>query len=224
MGQLVPKGIDMRRLFPTLMLATALVAAGSPASAAQLDPREAPKVTGDVSDPARGCSKDVAKRKGRIAAVGLTCSHAYFLQGGSARAYMVVWQQTRVKARKGWCAKRVTSEITSGAQSRIEDVAPTSNMRTQRSRKRTVKYQTTAGNTLAEAATFEQTFILRPRAILNSREMLAGGQEVARSEWRGSIRKAVAVVHAVEVSWSSTLSQPEISPVVDYRIKRQANC
>lgn len=204
----------------------ALVGTATPAQAAQLDPRTEPEISGgSLSDPARACSRHVTKREARTAAVLRSCTFLY-VQGMSVdRTHAVVWKQVRAKARKGFCLKRIDSDLTRGhdMSNSFDQLVPGAPLEAGKSKRVETSLTVDAGGTMSEPATVRQSYVLRPNRIRVSTQMTDVGERF-RAAWRGSTRRAAAVVSGVDFSWNTAVGGPGVNSSSSYRIKRQTSC
>jgi hypothetical protein len=166
---------------------------------AQLDARDRPNVSGPLVHTAGSCDTGRPRAGGQVAVVLRACSDVYTFKAGKEtdpnRNYDVIWLQTTVEPRNGYCATDATSTLTVPKGSRIERKAP----RKKRTDER-IRYQTRlvakAGGTAVNNGVVKQGFALYPRIMDPTLE----GRTLTL-EWRGRTSKTVAFALGVEVSY-----------------------
>lgn len=213
------------RRFLLVLGVVALVGTATPAQAAQLDPRTEPEISGgSLSDPARSCSRHVTKRGGRKAAVLRSCTFLY-VQGMSLdRTHAVVWKQVWAQTRNGFCLKRIDSDLTRGLEmNSFDQVVPNGSLSTAKPKRVEASLTVDAGGTMTEPATVRQPYVLRPNRVRGTLRMTEAGERF-RTAWRGSTRRAVAVVSGIDFSWNTALGTPSVGSISGYGIKKQASC
>lgn len=166
---------------------------------AQLDPREGPNVSGPLIRTGGNCDSGRERAGGQVAVVMRACSDVYGFKAGKetdpTRDYDVIWLQTSVEPRNGFCATDVTSTLTVPKGTRIERKAP----RYKRTDER-IRYQTrlvaTAGGSAVRNGVVKQGFGLLPRVM----DPTVVGRTFTL-EWRGRTAKTLAFAMGVEVSY-----------------------
>ncbi len=169
-------------------------------ASAQLDARDRPNVSGPLIHTGGSC--DAGRQRdanGRVAVVSRACSDVYGFKAGKEtdpnRDYDVIWLQTSVEPRNGYCATDVTSTLKVPKGTRIERKAP----RYKRTDER-IRYQTRlvarAGGSAVRNGVVRQGFGLLPRVM----DPTVEGRTFTL-EWRGKTAKKLGFAMGVEVSY-----------------------
>lgn len=208
-----------------LLAAVFLVAAPTVASAArQMNAADEPEVTGNLELRSDDCrsqeEKDSATRD--VIARGKTCLRVYSYSPASEtdtqRNYGVVWLQSNVNSRLGWCAASVESDIDLPKIVTVESKAPKRMDVKRRKTFDTILTTDAAGNGTEEAS-IKQTQILYPRTI---RTPVLEDRNVFRLKWRGVENARLGFASGAEISWPVD-EEPRITFRLNYELKK-ATC
>ncbi len=166
---------------------------------AQLDARDNPRVSGPLRHTGGSCEADRERFGGQVVALSRSCGDVYGFdpdrENDANRNYDVIWIQSYVDARNGFCATKVRSILTVPRGTRIERKAPRYERTDEKIRFRT-RLVAKAGGTAERNGVVRQGFALRPRVLDPS---LDGRTFVV--EWRGNSAAPLAFALGVEVSY-----------------------
>lgn len=217
-------GFGFRVWAGSLLAVVMLAGAGVPAGAAQLGAREDPEATGPLARVSKDCSSKAERHNGKVVANTTSCTYFYAFnparESDSGRNFGVMWLQTSVNARNGWCTRKVNSDI------RIPDVARAHARgpgRVQTDHKRRVRARVTAD---AQGATsrpgaVEQGFTLRPRLI---EPVTLKGPKRFRLKWRGKSARRLAFALGAELSWPRRTPPGSLVTAVGYEFEKRPDC
>lgn len=188
-------------------LAFVIVAAG--AAWGQLQARENPRVRGPLGRVGGSCSTNRDRANGEVVVVSKSCGD-YYLFNSSAenspnRDFAVIWLQSNVDPRPGWCATEVKSVIRAPRGSRIEAAKPRG-MRTNERQFVTTRLVANANGTADENGVIKNGFVLYPNRVKRELE----GHKF-KLTWRGRKSKEVAFAMGVEISFPDN-EPPEANP------------
>lgn len=203
------------------------VIGASPVSAKQMDAREAPTVTGPLEAGDMQCRKaNVTRNDEKLAAVRL-CSTLYALDpatdGDEANDYGVLWVQSNVDAKNGWCASRVRTKALVKSGGTLYDVAPGKTAKTSKRQKVRVRLTLDAHENPESTSTLTQRYLLFPRRVKPLVEATKQGTRVT-TEWLGSAGRKLAFAMGLELSWPAGIGSPEMSPSMTYKFEKKGSC
>ena len=195
--------------FAALIAAVGLAVVPAPAEAAQLDARDNPKVSGPLSHAGGACTTDREKSGGELAVVSRACGDVYGFnpeaEGNKRRNYDVVWLQTNVDPRNGWCVTEARSIIRVPKGYRIEGWAPRKERADTKRRVRT-RLVATAGGTAENNGVVKNSWVLVPKVAdptVTRRKLIL--------EWRGETGRKLGFALGVEVSFRAN-DRPAADP------------
>ncbi len=166
---------------------------------AQLDAREAPNVSGPLIHTGGSCDAGRERAGGQVVVVLRACSDVYGFKAGKEtdpnRDYEVIWLQTSVEPRNGFCATDVTSTLKVPKGTRIERKAPRYKRTDERIRYKT-RLVARAGGSAVRRGVVKQKFGLLPRVL----DPTVRGRTFTL-EWRGRTSKALGFAMGVEISY-----------------------
>ena len=208
------------------LLALVAVFAALPASGAlaeQMNASDDPEVTGNLELRSDDCRSQQEKDDaGEVIATGKTCLRVYgyspAAETDTERNYGVVWLQSNVNSRAGWCAAIVLSDIDLPAIVEVEAKRPRSMELERRKTYDTIITTNAAGNGTEEASV-KQTQILYPAVIRTS---VMEDTNIFRLRWRGLRNEKLGFASGAEISWPVD-EEPRITFRLNYELK-QANC
>ena len=168
------------------------------------------------------CLSDNIKVDGKIAALTDICSFVLTFppeRETHGNDFGAAWVQTSVDARRGYCAKRVTTRVTPPAGVFYNELATTSP--TSLSKRRVATSTLPVGASLDETDRFswiEQSFFAYPGKLAAPQ----GGDKLV---WTGSSRAELAFATGVAIGWTPG-SAPAQQPVGDVSAKvvKQRRC
>jgi hypothetical protein len=199
-----PKTMKRRLILLSLLVIATLVASIT-AAGAQLDARDDPKITKQLSIDDRGpgskkCEKDKDfTESGRPAVVSRACTYPFAFNPGKDkdpnRDYRVFWLQSSVHPRNNFCVTDVVSQITIPDGFRIESKTP--RFKRTDSRKRVkVRLRVDGGGGRKNDQFVTQRFGLHPRTL---RPDLDGNSLTV--DWDGATRGDLGFAMGIAVSY-----------------------
>ena len=216
------------------MLALALILPATPAFAKQMDVRDEPTSSGEVDLVTSQCGRAEKKVDGQVAAVARSCLYFYEFdsadESDAALDYGIVWLQTTLNAREGWCTTKVNSDVRllEGTTPYADGMAPAEQLTTDIKKTVTVKLATKARENSALEGSVEQSFDLYPMsatAILKEIKKTPQEDHLFRLQWKGSSRKKLGFASGIEVSWDAFEGRPEEFPIwVRFQLAKQPSC
>jgi hypothetical protein len=213
-----------RGVLPLLVLG--LLASAPAAVARQTDAFDKPSVTGPLIFDSRNCGRHKTRNNLEdVVAVAKSCIRFYVFdprkESNVGRDFGVIWLQTNVNGRKGYCASSVRSDIAIPGRARLLSSKPTFKRAT-RPRAARTRIVADAAEGAVTNATIKRGFVMHPR---NLRGRLRQQGSVFRSVWYGLSRNKLAFVSAVEISWSAVDGPPkQVSSRLVYELRRHRVC
>ncbi len=209
-----------------------LVVTVSPAAAEQLDAREEPTVEGALTEDQTDCSTTTETRKGEVVAHLRLCYWLYRLapatDGNAEDDFAIMWIQTEVDARRGWCAQEVRNSI-KVTDAQMHQVAPRRRIETDDIKRVTTRLVADAQGTASETGSVTQSFDLYPGVLRRptfTATMDTSGTETVKyiSRWNGSSRQNLAFAAGAEIEWVAAEGLPPIEPRLGYTIVERKRC
>lgn len=189
---------------------------------AQLDARERPRVTGPLAFVNKVCDRRSERAGGRVIATSRSCLRFYAFDPGkennSRRDFGVVWLQSNVNARTGWCATQVRSVIDFPRRVRTLGTTPGSH---RSSNARRIRARLRVSNATDKPGTIQNGFEMYPRRLLTG---LVDQKTSFRATWRGSTRRALGFAQGVELSWRANAGAPRVGSVLNFALARSRSC
>ena len=198
-----------------------IVIPAAPADA-QLDARARPHVRGPLAFVNKICDRRPERAGGRLIATSRSCLRFYAFdpakEKDSRRNFGVVWMQSNVNARRGWCATRAKSIITFPRRVHVLETTPgglsTSDARHTQARLR-------ISHATDKPATIQNAFKLYPRRL---RTGLDNEGTSFHAAWRGSTQRALGFALGVELSWQANDGPPRFGSILDFALARSRSC
>ena len=217
----------MRRSILFLIAVALLVpvtgAAGAPA---QLDARDQPSVSGPLEQRSSQCKVERERFEGDVVAVGKTCLRVYLLDPESEtdanRNYGVVWLQSNLNSRNGWCGIKVQSDVSLPSDVVVERRAPRGVTTIGRRKRMTTRITATANGTASTNGVVSAEATVYPREIRS--RLLQEPEQVFRLRWVGSSARKLAFASGAEISWPADSAPRGISFRLNYSLKQDARC
>jgi hypothetical protein len=216
--------VKAARILLVLLFSLALI---EPAMARQLDAADDPLVSGPLTGGEPSCT-ETTKYNGKepdqeVVAVVELCARLYLWDIGSVvdetRDHGILWLQSDVDPRNGWCAGRVTTRALIGPTGDVAQIAPTKAIKTSERKKVTVELISDAEGAAAEEASVIQSFWLRKNTLRPRIAEIEGGTRV-KLTWRGSSGAKLAFALGIEVSWDATEESPSMEPRLGYEFSK----
>lgn len=210
-----------------LAAVTAGLALGLAAPAlAQLDARDDPVVSGPLASAGEGkkCRATKYEVEGEVVARAKICLFLYSfdaaMEDDETNDYGVMWAQTNVDTRGGWCAFNVHTEVYLPSEMPIHNRVPKAQKIPGR-KKVAWKLNVDASGHASEAGTVKKALTLFPSALSRSRKDAGDGMDLVRVTWRGETAAKLGFVSGLEVSWPVETGPPDAVPFrVEYPIRQ----
>ncbi len=209
-------------------ISAALVALlGSPA-AAQLDARSEPVVTGPLSTLGEGkkCRATKYEVEGEVVARAKVCLFLYSfdpaMEEDDANDYGVMWAQTNVDTRGGWCAFKVHTEVYVPDDMPLHNRVPKAQEIPKR-KKVVWKLNVDADGNATEKGSVKKGLTLYPKSLSRSRseDDTYDNKDLVRVTWRGETAAKLGFISGMEVSWPVDAGPPDAVPFrVEYPIRQ----
>jgi hypothetical protein len=184
-------------------------------------------VDGPLVEQSGQCASDKPRSdSGEIEAVAKACIRFYKLDDADetnpARDYGVLWLQTGVDARAGWCIYSAVADIVLPTDTSFEAQVPPRLTEIKTKRDLTVHLNVDAGGMIDTPASVEQTIVAYPDAI---RTVRANDGDAVRLRWKGHTRGALAFVAGAEISWDPVVGPPNLTQYrFDYDLSAAKRC
>jgi hypothetical protein len=196
------------------------------AGARQLDASDYPKTSGPLSLETRECGRRKTRsQSGEVVAVATSCLYFYSFdaskEGSVNRDFGVIWLQTNVNARPGWCTTSISSEIDVPGRARLHSHKPA--LKEASSKRRVFTgLRLNARDSAVKAASIGRRFVLYARRM---RGLVRADRRIFRTVWYGRSSRRLATVSGIEVSWRAAGGPPEsLSSRLGYDVERGTSC
>ena len=190
-------------------------------AATQMDAGDDPEVTGALELETDECRRQRESYRGNTVASGKTCLRIYTFDPASetddARNYGVVWLQSNLNSRRGWCGSEVLSDVDLPDDITVESRAPRS-IELNRHKSYQTSLTAEAGGTATNTdSSIRQDQILYPKEV---RTRILDKDNVFRLKWVGLENTKLGFASGAEISWASDDSPGGISFRLNYQLKR----
>jgi hypothetical protein len=196
------------------------------AGARQRDASDSPRITGPLTPETRECGRrKTREQSGDVVAVAKSCLYFYSFdpskEANVRRDYGVIWLQTNVNARQGWCTTSISSDIDVPARARLHSHKPT--LKEASSKRRVFTgLLLNARDSAVNDASIGRRFVLYSRTM---RGLVRADRTIFRTVWYGRSSRKLATVSGIEVSWRASEGPPEsLTSRLGYDVKRRASC
>jgi hypothetical protein len=194
-----------RRGVVVVTIAAALcLGVAAPALADQLQAKDEPKVSDNLVSRGKKCATKRDTHDDVVVAVVKACQRFYTLdpagEDNEARDYGVLWLQTTIDPKPGWCVTRAKSDMVFPARAKVVGRAPEDEETARNPKKLKTTLTADAGGHAATAGSISQTSTLYPdkqTPTLTKRDKTTQ----FRVTWTGSSGEQLAFVSGVHVSW-----------------------
>lgn len=206
-------------------LAVLCLAAPSSAGSTQLSAGDAPRTSGPVRAQGKHeCGRQNFRFEGRVVAKMRMCLWLFELDDDAEddddRDFGAVWMQSTVDPEPGYCAVRVSNEITVPSPTEVIGRAPRAGKFTKKTPV-TTTLDLDAGGKAKEEAAIANDHILHKGKLTWRRNQPAGGDTKSKLTWKGTGSEKLAFVTALEISWPKDGAPPERVPFsVRYPLRR----
>lgn len=215
----------------TALALVMLVASASPAAARQMNARDEPVLMGPLQTSEPICEK-ATERHGtgndsEVVAKVKLCTRLIELdpttEDDDLRDYGILWLQSNVDARNGWCATKVDTSAHIREAGMVHNYVPVRKHKIAKKTKTTLRMVPDAEGHATENAEVSQTFILRKGAFRPIATPTERGTRVI-ARWKGSSATKLAFALGVEVSWGAGVGSPRMEPGLDYGFVKRGRC
>ena len=228
-GEVTSQTVSRGTLSLALFVALCLVALLAPGAEA----RPPPKRSGPLNFDERRCSRAIEEwrnpKTGRMETVARskTCVLFYtydpLAEDDEERDFGVVWVQSRVKPRNGWCARRVASDLFVSKDTKIHTTRPKKTQGTGSSRQLRVKLGTDANGAGAKTGTVSEIIKIFPKKLRHS-TTTTDTSRVFRQRWSGLRGKPLNFASGAEVSWAIDDPPDALTSGLTYRFEKRGTC
>jgi hypothetical protein len=194
-----------------MCLAVSLFSVG-PAHADQLNAKDDPKVSDNLESQGRKCATEKDTHDGEVVAVVKACQRFYILdteaETNEERDYGVLWLQSTINPKPGWCTTSGSSDIVFSSRIRLESRAPDAEETAKRSKRLKTTLSVDADGNASTPGSISQTSTLHPDKQTPSVKRREKSTKF-RLQWTGSSGAELAFVSGVQVSWSTEEGPPQ---------------
>ncbi len=208
-----------------VLLAAGLALGGTATAATQMDASDEPQVEGPLTLENMKCERRVEKARKQTAGVIKRCLRFYRLdpaaESDGDRDYGVVWLQSNVDGRNGWCAKSVASDIVLPDAVDLHTRRPKGVTEVAERKRYRTRLVAQASGTSDDPATIRQTWTAYPKRF---RGRVRDEGRIFRLKWRGSSEAKLGFASGIEVSWATSEPPEGISYQLNFRLARDDAC
>lgn len=188
----------------------------SAAPLAQMNASDEPSVEGPLTLADTKCDRKSRTSNGERVAVIKRCLRFYTFDEATEsdvdKDYGVVWLQSNVDGRNGWCTKRAASDVLLPDDVEVHRFRPRRATSIETSQTYTTKLVADAGGTATNPGQISQEWLAYPRRV---RGLMRAEDTVFRVKWAGTSKAKLGFAGGVEISWP-----PETPPEgLSYRLK-----
>ena len=194
----------MRRVVIGLMVALAagLMPAGSAAPLPQTDASDEPAVEGPLTLTDTKCDRKTRTSDGQTVAVIKRCLRFYSFdttaESGVESDFGVVWLQSNVDSRNGWCTKRAASDVLLPEGVQVHSFSPKGPTEIEQVRTFTTRLVADAGGYATDEGRVSQQWVAYPMKV---RGLMRDEGRTFRVKWAGTTKAKLAFAGGVEISW-----------------------
>jgi hypothetical protein len=184
----------------------------TPAMAEQLAAKDDPKVSDNLVQQGKKCATERDEHDGTVVAVVKACQRFFTLdpaaEDNEARDYGVLWLQSTIDPKPGWCVTAAKSDMVFPARAKLAGRTPEAEETAKRSKRLKTELAADAGGHAATAGTISQTSTLFPDKQTPSLKKRDKTTQF-RLTWTGSSDEKLAFVSGVHVSWATEDGPPK---------------
>ena len=200
----------------TVAVATLLLSGllgGVPASADQLNAKDDPKASDNLTFMGRKCATQRDKHKRKVVAVIHSCQRFYAfdpaVEDDANRDYGVFWLQSTIDPADGWCATSVSSDVVfSSDAARVVSTAPVKTINTQDPARLVTVLPVDANNHATQEGKIKQHSRFYPDSLAAD-VTKKDGRTRFRLTWTGSSDHVLALVSGEQISWATADGPPQ---------------
>jgi hypothetical protein len=185
----------------------------TPALARQLDAKDDPKASDNLTLGGKKCATQRDKHNGKVVAVIHSCQRFYTLdtsaEDDAARDYGVFWLQSTIDPATGWCATSVASDIVfTSTAAKIVSTAPVDTLEVQDAGPLKTALDVDADGHASQSGRVSQRSRVYPEKLETAASKDAGKTRF-RVTWTGRNGHALALVSGAQVSWATDDGPPK---------------
>lgn len=218
--------VRSRWLISVTCIALLVPAMQASAQTTQMNARQAPEVSGPLSQQSLECKTQRERFQGNVVAVGKTCLRIFVLDPSSEtdvdRDYGVVWLQSTLNSSRGWCATKVQSDVNLPHDVTVERRVPRGLTEIGRRKRLTSRLVVSANGSASTNGEVTQRYIAYPDSIRTS--VRHAEFQVFRLRWLGSDERKLAFASGAEISWNENDPPGGISFRLNYELRKKARC
>jgi hypothetical protein len=189
-----------------------------PAPAEQLAATDQPVVEGPIAQHDMKCDRKLQLDGKEVAAVAKRCLRFYRFDTGAEtdpeRDYGVLWLQSTVDSRNGWCARQVASKIVLAPGLGLHSHKPDETTNVSRRKEVTTDLSADA-NANGQPARISQRWIALPNVF----DALVKKDDSAFTlTWRGDTSKKLGFASGIEISWPADAPPEGISFRLNFKL------
>lgn len=137
--------------------------------------------------------------------------------------YGIVWLQTMVDSRNGWCATRVDSDTIVPIEGEPLQRAPSSDIKITKAHRVRIKLRTDAGGHGDQTASLSKGVLLRPRRVAPSVTEQQSNR-VFRIRWTGRSARRMNFASGVEIRWDIQDPPATMTSDLSYTFEKREGC
>lgn len=184
----------------------------------QLAADDQPVVEGSMSQQDMKCDRKQQLDGRKTAAVAKRCLRFYRFDAGAEadpeRDYGVLWLQSTVNGRNGWCANTVVSKIVLAEGLGLHNHKPDETTKVKRRKEVTTDLAADAGGT-GQPARVSQRWVAFPRTF----DALVNKDQTAFTlNWSGKTAKKLGFASGIEISWPADAPPEGISFRLNFKL------
>ena len=217
----------MRRVFMWAVAAilVGLMPAGSATPLSQMNASDEPTVEGPLTLSDTKCDRKTRTSDGQTVAVIKRCLRFYaFDKTSESRVeadYGVVWLQSNVDARNGWCTKRAASDVLLPPGIEVHTFSPRGETAIEQTRSFTTRLVADAGGYATSEARVSQQWLAYPARV---RGLMRDDNQIFRVKWAGTSKAKLGFAGGVEISWPPDMPPDGLSYRLNFALGSPDTC
>ena len=215
----------MRRVIPLALLMGALLVQSVFAAPTQMDASAEPAVEGPATLKDTRCDRKERRNDGQLVAVIKRCLKFYeydaAAESDAERDYGVVWLQSNVDGKNGWCTKRVASDILLPADLGLHSFQPKGVTEITKVQRLETRLSADAGGTSSTPARISQQWLGYPTQV---RGVLRDDGGIFRVKWAGTSAAKLGFAGGIEISWTPESPPDGLSYQLNFALGSPDTC
>lgn len=195
------------------------------APAPQMDASDEPVVEGPLSLADTKCDRKKRTSGDQTVAVIKRCLRFYTFDPASesdmGSDYGIVWLQSNVKAKSGWCAKRTASDVLLPDMVAIHSYNPKGPTPIEKAQPITTRVVADAGGTATAEGRITQDWLAYPAKV---RGLTRADGRIFRVKWTGTSRQKLAFAGGVEIAWQTDTPPDGLSYRLNFALGSPDTC